>query len=73
MVTSVRTWIRSAGAPHFSMASRIRLTVWVVDLAARGAGETMMAFLPFTASMKLPRGVTLGLVAGVMQAMTPTG
>ena len=73
MVTSSSTCTRSAGAPHLVMASRIRLMVWVVDLAARGAGETMMAFLPLMASIKLPRGVTLGLVAGVTQAMTPTG
>ena len=72
-VTSLSTWIRSAGAPHFTIASRMRFTVWVVDFAARGAGETMIAFFPFTASMKFPSGVTFGFVAGVTHAITPTG
>jgi len=72
-VTSSKIWIRSSGAPKAPIALRIRLTVSVVVLAARGAAETMMAFLPLMASMKLPRGVTVGLVAGVIHAITPTG
>ncbi len=73
MVAPATIWIRSAGAPFFSNASLIKFTVLVEVFSARGAGEMIMAFLPFNACMKLPRGVTVGFVAGVIAAIMPTG
>ena len=72
-VGSSTIWNRSAGAPFAVSASLIRSTVLPVVFLARGAAETIPAFFPLITCMKLPSGVTVGFVAGVMQAITPIG
>ena len=60
-------------APQFFKASLMRATVLPVVFLALGAADTIPAFFPLITCMKLPRGVTVGLVAGVISPITPIG
>ena len=65
--------IRSLGALILSNSVFIHFNNASKTFDPEGEGETIIAFLPFTALMILLTGVAAGFVAGVTAATTPTG
>ncbi len=70
--TSIQPMI-SSGAPALTAASKTILAASIVDLAALGCGEKMIAFLVFKAINDLKITVEVGLVVGTIPAITPRG
>src|SRR3546814_11321960 len=64
---------RSAGAPILTMASRIRSTLILLVILARGCGATMIELRPLTALIALITGVASGLVVGDNAPTPPIG
>ena len=65
--------IMPSGAPAATAASKTTLAAAMVDFLALGCGENMIPFLVFKARRDLKTAVDVGLVVGIMAAITPTG
>ena len=63
----------SFGAPAATAASRANLAVCIVAFLALGCGENIIPFLVFSAYNVLNAAVDVGLVVGIIPAITPTG
>ena len=63
----------SAGKPSFTAASRIALTVSLMQRAADGCGDSTIAFRDLIAIRILKIAVEVGLVEGMMPQTTPRG
>ena len=64
---------KSAGAPIFTIASRIRSHINLLVNLARGCGAMMIELRPLTAEIALITGVASGLVDGDSAPITPIG
>ena len=65
--------IISSGAPAFTAASRTILAASMVLFLALGCGEMIKPFLVLRARRDLNIAVEVGLVVGMIAAITPTG
>ena len=65
--------IMSFGAPALTASSSIMRAVSTVHFLARGCGEKIMPLRVFRASRVLKMVVDVGLVVGIMPAITPMG
>ena len=63
----------SFGAPAATAASRISRAAAMVDFLARGCGEKIIALRVFRQINDLKMAVEVGLVVGIMPAITPSG
>src|SRR5712671_7972179 len=73
IVAVVMQPIAAAGNPAFTPASRIALTVSLMQRDAEGCGESTIALRDLTAIRILKIAVDVGLVDGIMPATTPRG
>src|SRR4030095_1781253 len=73
MVAVVMQLTASAGKPSFTAASRIALTVLLMQRAADGCGDSTIAFRDLIAIKILKIAVEVGLVEGMIPATTPRG
>ncbi len=62
-----------SGAPALTAASRTNLAAAIVDFLALGWGEKIIPFRVFRAINALNIVVEVGLVVGIIAAMTPRG
>jgi hypothetical protein len=63
----------SAGSPALTAASLTTLTVSLIQRTADGCGESIIAFLDLMAMRHLKIAVEVGLVDGMIPAITPRG
>ena len=73
IVAVVMQPIASAGKPSFTPASRMTLTLSLIQRAADGCGDSTIALRDLIAIRILKIAVEVGLVEGMMPATTPRG
>src|SRR5436305_11077910 len=73
MVAVVMQPMASAGKPSLIAASRMTLTVSLIQRAADGCGESTMALRDLMAMRHLKMAVDVGFVEGMIPATTPRG